>query len=185
MSLRKRHENELDSTKEADNLRECTCNMQRHSVEPSLVKVPRIIESICTPNVIAMEYLDGVLLSDAIRHEQDSVARAMGREDDKDLKRALVGRMREHFENGGRDESGGMRMLGGDNGKMKIVNALGPSVATVALRTYVSVRNSVKNAATSVAKFGSRLRSGSWIHGVDGLDTVWIMLAPGTPRRRR
>jgi predicted unusual protein kinase regulating ubiquinone biosynthesis (AarF/ABC1/UbiB family) len=61
-ALRRRHENELDFTKEAENLRECTRDMQKHGVEPSLVRIPRVVDEICTPNVLAMEYLEGISL---------------------------------------------------------------------------------------------------------------------------
>eukprot|EP00984_Skeletonema_dohrnii_P032132 scaffold25613_cov84-Skeletonema_dohrnii-CCMP3373.AAC.2 len=70
-SLRKRHENELDFRLEADNLRECTRDMQQYGVEPSLVRIPRVVDDICTQHVLAMEYLEGVSLSDAIKDEQD------------------------------------------------------------------------------------------------------------------
>mmetsp|Transcript_8318 Transcript_8318/g.13704 ORF Transcript_8318/g.13704 Transcript_8318/m.13704 type:complete len:592 (+) Transcript_8318:197-1972(+) len=153
-ALRKRHENELDFTKEAANLRECTRDMQQYGVEPSLVRIPRVVDDICTQHVLAMEYLEGVSLSDAIKDEQNRVAKALGRKDGDELKVLLASKMREHFENGGGAGSGGMRMLG--DKQMKIMNVLGPS-ATAMLRTYASVRDGFENAAISVVKFGSRL----------------------------
>ncbi len=153
-SLRKRHENELDFRLEADNLRECTRDMQQYGVEPSLVRIPRVVDDICTQHVLAMEYLEGVSLSDAIKEEQDRVAKALGRKDGDELKSMLASKMREHFENGGGAGSGGMRMLGDKN--MKIMNVLGPS-ATTLLRTYASVRDGIENAAISFIKFGSKL----------------------------
>eukprot|EP00581_Thalassiosira_minuscula_P007213 CAMPEP_0183707806 /NCGR_PEP_ID=MMETSP0737-20130205/4259_1 /TAXON_ID=385413 /ORGANISM="Thalassiosira miniscula, Strain CCMP1093" /LENGTH=611 /DNA_ID=CAMNT_0025935535 /DNA_START=220 /DNA_END=2055 /DNA_ORIENTATION=- len=156
-ALRKRHENELDFTKEADNLRECTRDMQQYGVEPSLVRIPRVVEDICTPNVLAMEYLEGVSLSDAIQREQDRVAKALGKQDGEELKKVLASRMREHFENGGGAGSGGMHMLG--DKKMKLLNVMGPA-ATTMLRTYASVKDGIENAALSVAKFGSKVRHG-------------------------
>ncbi|KAL7532103.1 hypothetical protein ACHAXR_004441 [Thalassiosira sp. AJA248-18] len=165
-SLRKRHENELDFTKEAQNLRECTRDMQKYGMEPNLVRIPRVVEAICTPNVLAMEYLEGVSLSDAIQHEQDSVAKALGKKDGEELKMLLASRMREHFENGGGAGEGGMQMLG--DKKMKMMNVFGPG-ATTMLRTYASVRDGVENAALSVAKFGSKLRAG-W--NQDNLDFI-------------
>jgi len=163
-SLRKRHENELDFTKEAQNLRECTRDMQKYGVEPSLVRIPRVVEDICTPNVLAMEYLEGVSLSDAIAQEQHRMAKALGKKDGEELKMVLASRMREHFENGGGAGSGGMQMLG----DKKMMNVFGPSAATM-LRTYASVRDSVEHAAISAAKFGSQLRMG-WNH--DNLDLI-------------
>lgn len=198
-SLRKRHENELgksslilssethnltaqlklksimkmplDFTKEADNLRECTRDMQKFGMEPNLVRIPRVVDQICTPNVLAMEYLEGVSLSDAIQQEQDKVAKALGKKDGDELKAILASRMREHFENGGGAGEGGLQsMLGGKN-KMKLVNAFGPT-ATSLLRTYASVRDGVENAALNVAKFGSKLRR-ELIHGDrDELDLI-------------
>ncbi len=149
-SLRKRHENELDFRKEANNLRECTRDMQQYGVEPSLVRIPRVVDDICTQHVLAMEYLEGVSLSDAIKDEQDRVAKALGRKDGDELKAMLASKMREHFENGGGAGSGGIRMLG--DKQMKIMNVLGPS-ATTLLRTYASVRDGIENAAISVVKF--------------------------------
>ncbi|KAL9182297.1 hypothetical protein ACHAXT_012949 [Thalassiosira profunda] len=155
-ALRKRHENELDFTKEAANLRECTRDMQKFGLEPSLVRIPRVVEEICTQNVLAMEYLEGVSLSDAIQQEEDSVAKALGKKDGDELKRVLASRMREHFENGGGAGSGGMMMLG--DKKMKLMNVLGPT-ATAVLRTYASIRDGIENAALSAAKFASKLRA--------------------------
>ena len=156
-SLRKRHENELDFRKEAANLRECTRDMQEYGVEPSLVRIPRVVDEICTKNVLAMEYLEGVSLSDAIKEEQDRVAKALGRKDGDELKNMLASKMKEHFESGGGAESGDMNMLG--NKQMKLLNIFGPS-ATSLLRTYASIRDSIGNAAISVVKFGSKLRVG-------------------------
>lgn len=153
-ALRKRHENELDFTKEAENLRECTSDMQKYGVEPSLVRIPRVVDDICTQHVLAMEYLEGVSLSDAIKDEQDRVAKALGRKDGDELKKMLASKMREHFENGGGAGSGGMQMLG--DKQMKIMNVFGPS-ATALLRTYASMRDGIENAAISIVKFGSKL----------------------------
>ena len=156
-ALRKRHENELDFTKEAENLRECTRDMQKFGVEPSLVRIPRVVDDICTQHVLAMEYLEGISLSDAIKDEQDRVAKALGRKDGDELKNILAGKMREHFENGGGPGSGGMQMLG--NKQMKIMNVLGPSVTASLLRTYASMRNGIENAAFSLVQLGSKLGS--------------------------
>jgi hypothetical protein len=101
-----------------------------------------------------MEYLEGVSLSDAIKDEQDRVAKALGRKDGDELKKMLASKMREHFENGGGAGSGGMQMLG--DKQMKIMNVFGPS-ATALLRTYASMRDGIENAAISIVKFGSKL----------------------------
>ncbi len=161
-ALRRRHENELDFTKEAENLRECTRDMQKHGVEPSLVRIPRVVDEICTPNVLAMEYLEGISLSNAIAMEQRRVAKALGMRDGDELKSVMAGKMRKHFENGGgaAGEGGGMEgMLGGN--KMKFVDVFGPSAAAL-LRMYASVKDEIENA--SVGKFGSQIRRG-WTRG--------------------
>eukprot|EP01083_Nonionella_stella_P031796 87042_1 len=104
-----------------------------------------------------MEYLEGVSLSDAIEQEQDRVAKAFGKENGEELKRMLASKMRDHFKNGGGAGSGGLQMLGSK--KMKILNSFGPT-ATAAVRTYASIRDGVENAAISLSKLGSRIRSG-------------------------
>jgi predicted unusual protein kinase regulating ubiquinone biosynthesis (AarF/ABC1/UbiB family) len=154
-ALRKRHENELDFRKEAQNLRECTRDMQQYGVEPTLVRIPRVVDEICTQHVLAMEYLEGVSLSEAIQDEQDRLAKALGRKDGDELKSMLASKMREHFENGGGAGSGGMRMLG--DKQMKLMNVLGPSATTV-LRTYATMRDGMENTAIALLKFGSKLR---------------------------
>lgn len=156
-ALRKRHENELDFRKEAQNLRECTRDMQQYGVEPTLVRIPRVVDEICTQHVLAMEYLDGVSLSEAIQDEQNRLAKALGRKDGDELKSMLASKMREHFENGGGAGSGGMRMLG--DKQMKLMNVLGPA-ATAVLRTYASMRDGMENTAIALLKFGSKLRGG-------------------------
>jgi len=174
-SMRKRHENELDFRKEAENLRECTRDMQKYGMEPSLVRIPRVVEDICTQNVLAMEYLEGVSLSDAIQQEQDRVAKAFGKQDGEELKKMLASRMKEHFKNGGGAGSGGLHMLGSK--KMKLMNVFGPS-ATAVIRTYASVKDGIENAAFSVAKFGSKFRSG-WNQDGDQL----ALLADGPTKK--
>ncbi len=163
-ALRKRHENELDFTREAENLRECTRDMQRHGLEPNLVRIPRVVDEICTPNVLAMEYLEGISLSNAIAMEQRRVAKALGMSNGDELKRVMASKMRKHFENGGdaTGENGVMQeMLGGN--RMKLFNALGPSAAAL-LRTYALAKDEIENAALAVSKFGSLIRR-SWSRG--------------------
>ena len=165
-AMRKRHENELDFRLEAANMRECTRDMQKYGVEPSLVRIPRVVDEICTKNVLAMEYLDGLSLSDAIEEEQNRVAKALGKKDGEELKKILASRMKDHFENGGGAGSGGMQMLG------KSSNVLGSSTAVQSaasslLRSYASVRDSLEDVAISVAKYGTRLRTG-WKEEIRG-----------------
>lgn len=167
-SLRKRHENELDFTKEADNLVHVTRDMQRYGVEPSLVRIPRVINEICTKNVLAMEYLEGTSLGDAIDLEQRRVAKALGMRDGDELKSALATKMRKHFENGGgmaNNDGGDMMMLSGN--RAKLINVFGPSAAAL-LRTYALLRDEIENVILSVYKFWSMLGRNNF----DSLDEV-------------
>ena len=122
------------------------------------MRIPHVVEDICTRNVLAMEYLDGVSLSDAIEQEQDRVAKALGHQNGEELKKMLASRMRAHFKNGGGAGSGGLKMLGSK--RMKTLNVFGPAAARV-LRTYASVRegieSGIESAALHAAKFGSKL----------------------------
>lgn len=113
-ALRERHERELDFNIEASNLVEVRRNMQNHGVEPSMVRIPRVLNEtgLCSRHVLIMEYLDGVSLSDVVKQEQNRMARAMGKVDADEFRTVLAQRMREHFEKGGG---------GGDN------NAIGTS----------------------------------------------------------
>ena len=153
--------------------------MQRYGVEPSLVRIPRVVDEICTSNVLAMEYLEGTSLSDAIDGEQHRMAKALGRKDGEELKRELGKRMREHFENGGGAGEGGMRGMLGNKG-MKLANALGPSAAAM-LRTYASIRDGVENVALSVARVGSKLRNG-WNRDDNNIDDL---IADGGSNKKR
>ena len=74
-------------------MQECTRYMQRYGVEPSLVCIPRVIEEKCTPNVMAMEYLKGISLSDAIDMEQQPMVKALGMQDGEELKTVMAGKM--------------------------------------------------------------------------------------------
>jgi len=99
-SLRKRHENELDFRIEADNLRECTSNLQKYDIEPRLVRIPRVRNEtgICTKHVLAMEYLRGTGLSKVIEEEQHRFAKALGHSSAEELRKTLGNKMRKHFE---------------------------------------------------------------------------------------
>jgi len=158
-ALRERHENELDFRIEADNLRECTQNMQAHGVEPSLVRIPRVKNEtgICTQHVLVMEYLRGTSLAEAIELEQNRIANVLGKEDGEELRSVLAERMREHFENGGGAGSGGMELLGSK--KAKLAQVAGPLAAKL-LRTYAGVREKVNNIATRVQNIGGVMVKG-------------------------
>ena len=159
-AMRKRHENELDFTIEANNLKECTRDMQAHGMEPALVRIPRVKNEtgICSKNVLVMEYLEGTPLSDVIQHEQDSMARALGKEDAKELKAAITKNMREHFENGGGGGTGSMNMMGGAKFKF-LSNFLGPAGGAL-IRTYASARNHVEDMTLALQKTVTKIRAG-------------------------
>mmetsp|Transcript_38579 Transcript_38579/g.71315 ORF Transcript_38579/g.71315 Transcript_38579/m.71315 type:complete len:395 (-) Transcript_38579:315-1499(-) len=161
-ALRERHENELDFRIEADNLRECTQNMQVHGVEPSLVRIPRVMNEtgICTQHVLVMEYLRGTSLAEAIEQEQNRIANALGKKDGEELRSILAKRMREHFENGGGAGSGGMELLGGK--KAKFAQAVGPLAARM-LRSYAGVKERFENMTTRAHNVGAIL-----VRGVTG-----------------
>jgi predicted unusual protein kinase regulating ubiquinone biosynthesis (AarF/ABC1/UbiB family) len=137
-ALRKRHKNELDFTREVNNLRECSHNMQINGLEPALVRIPLVKNKtgICTENVLVMEYLQGTSLVDAIQQEQDRVAYALGKKDAKALRATLTDRIQKHFEDGGGPGLGGMELVG--DGKAKLIQVAGPTAAMV-LRTYAHV----------------------------------------------
>lgn len=92
LSLRERHERELDFTLEADHLRECATNLQKHGVEPQIVRIPRVRNEtgLCSTNVLVMEYLEGVSLSKIIAEEQELLARALGKSSVADLQKHLT-----------------------------------------------------------------------------------------------
>jgi predicted unusual protein kinase regulating ubiquinone biosynthesis (AarF/ABC1/UbiB family) len=68
--------------------------MQRSGVKLSLVCIPWVIEEICTLNVLEMEYLEGISLSDAIDMEQQRMEKALGMRDRVELKTVMAGKMR-------------------------------------------------------------------------------------------
>lgn len=99
-SIRERHINELDFRLEAAHLRECRQNLQRHGVEPKLVRIPQVRNEtgLCTQHVLVMEYLEGTPLNSAIEEEQDRMARALGKESGKELRDLLLEKIGEHLE---------------------------------------------------------------------------------------
>jgi len=100
--LRKRHQQELDFRTEAQHLREVAANMQRHGFEPQLVRVPRVIdERLCTRHVLAMEFLEGTSLSNAISAEQEAMAQALGMGSAEELRERLMRSVKSHFAKGG------------------------------------------------------------------------------------
>ena len=100
--LRKRHHEELDFRTEAQNLREVATNMQLRGFEPRLVRVPRVIDDrLCTKHVLAMEFLPGLSLSNAILAEQEAIAQALGMGSAEELRDRLMRSVGDHFSKGG------------------------------------------------------------------------------------
>jgi aarF domain-containing kinase len=150
--LRKRHENELDFTIEAENLRECTSNMQAHGVEPRLVRVPRVRNEtgICTQHVLVMEYLRGVSLAEAIEREQNAIAQALGGKDASEFRSEMMKRMKDHFERGGGDAEDGASIHMVPNQKtMQLVRLAGPWALKL-LRAYAMSRDVLLDAVHRV-----------------------------------
>ena len=174
-ALRKRHQNELDFNIEAENLRQCTEDMQEYGIEPTLVRIPRVY-NVYGRNVLVMEYLKGVSLGDAIEEEQNRVAKALGKKDARELKSELSKRMREHMENGGGAGSGGMKMLGGKQAKM--LNVFGPA-ASMVLRSYAGARNRVEGIGLSLRVGAGKFRSA--MTGKGGSDNL-ILQSPKTTK---
>lgn len=96
-SVRRNHERELDFTVEAQNLREVQLNLQRHGVEPSLVRIPNVRNEtgICSPTILALEFLPGISLKSAIDDEQHRMALGLGMQNVQDLRQSIAMRMRE------------------------------------------------------------------------------------------
>jgi len=155
-ALRRRHENELDFRLEAENLREVTRNMQRHGVEPDIVRIPRVRNEtgLCTDRVLVMEYLDGSPLSHLIEIEHDRFAKGLGLDDAKSLKAIMRKRMRRHFEKGGgdADEDFDAAVFIGS----KWLQVLGPSGARL-IRFFGGIKENIENMVFSTRITISRL----------------------------
>jgi len=149
-SLRRRHQKELDFRIEAVNLQECTVNMQRHGFEPTVVRIPRIFNEsgLATQHVLAMEYLEGVSLADAIDAEQNQIARALGMVDAAQLRSKIMNEMKQHFLDGG----GKRALIGREKTVMKATSVLAPL-----LRTYASFVAKVSFILDSSCNFGARI----------------------------
>eukprot|EP00560_Eucampia_antarctica_P005577 CAMPEP_0197842262 /NCGR_PEP_ID=MMETSP1437-20131217/46641_1 /TAXON_ID=49252 ORGANISM="Eucampia antarctica, Strain CCMP1452" /NCGR_SAMPLE_ID=MMETSP1437 /ASSEMBLY_ACC=CAM_ASM_001096 /LENGTH=675 /DNA_ID=CAMNT_0043452119 /DNA_START=40 /DNA_END=2067 /DNA_ORIENTATION=+ len=154
-SIRQRHEDELDFRKEAQNLREVTRNMQRHGLEPSIIRIPRVRNEtgICTQHVLAMEYLHGISLNSAITDEQNKFAKALGKSDAEELRSMLNKRIREHFERGGGSSDENISIVGNDL-KLKIAEVVGPFAAST-FRFYAHTKDRVGNFLLGFRKIGA------------------------------
>lgn len=162
-NIRKRHERELDFRLEASHLEECSRNMQRHGLEPTYVRIPRVRNEtgLCTKDVLVMEYLEGASLRDVIDEEQNRIARALGKQSGEELRFMISKRMKEHFEQGGGNAEGGtqLKLVGGGQGPnmARLWNLLGP-FAIHGLRHYARLRERLGHAASAMRRFESIIR---------------------------
>eukprot|EP00586_Coscinodiscus_wailesii_P020477 CAMPEP_0172505358 /NCGR_PEP_ID=MMETSP1066-20121228/185853_1 /TAXON_ID=671091 /ORGANISM="Coscinodiscus wailesii, Strain CCMP2513" /LENGTH=676 /DNA_ID=CAMNT_0013281935 /DNA_START=257 /DNA_END=2284 /DNA_ORIENTATION=- len=156
-SLRKRHENELDFTIEASNLREVAENMKKHGLAPKYVRIPSVKNEtgLCGRDVLVMEYLEGSSLADVIETEQRRFARAVLGEDANadDLKMFLGKKMKEHFARGGGEVAGGDGdtpglIAGNENMVQRFGSKIGVTLATKLFRVYVSGKEGMKRIAS-------------------------------------
>jgi predicted unusual protein kinase regulating ubiquinone biosynthesis (AarF/ABC1/UbiB family) len=156
-ALRKRHQNEMDFTQEANNLRIIRRNLQRHGVEPSRVRVPIVKNEtgICNENVLVMEYLEGQSLSSAMEQEQNRYARALGKEDAEELKSVLMERMKEHMEHGGGAGSGSLKMM---EGGTRLLQTFGPTGVRL-FRAFAGIKESLEDVAVSCRVAGAKIRN--------------------------
>lgn len=155
--LRKRHVQELDFRVEAQHLRECRANMQRRGFEPQLVRVPQVADArLCTQHVLAMEYLEGSSLSNAIAAEQDAIAQALGMGSGEELRDRLMKTVKAHFEEGG----GGCSQVLSDvkgAGSAAAAAAEAAMVAAPLVRAYAAARQRLL--ALGVAAYNCVARS--------------------------
>lgn len=148
-ALRKRHELEMDFTREANNLVTVRNNLQRHGVEPSRVRIPIVKNEtgICNENVLVMEYLEGTSLSTAMEQEQHRYAKALGKENADEVRTILMKRMKEHMERGGGAGSGSLQAMNDMN--TQLLQAVGPFAARL-FRVYAGLRERVEIATYSL-----------------------------------
>lgn len=98
-TLKERHRKELDFNLEAHNLAEVSANMQRHGLEPRVIRIPRVIET--SKNVLVMEYLKGKSLAEAMEEEHDQIAKSLGMANSTELRKTVIKNLRDHFKGGG------------------------------------------------------------------------------------
>jgi len=128
-TMRKTHERELDFTVEADNLREVQSNLQRHNVEPQLVRIPNVKNEtgICSKTVLAIEYLPGISMKKAIEDEQHRVALGLGLKNAAELRQTISARMRETHTHTDRN----LERRAFSARKARLMQSFGPPVAAV------------------------------------------------------
>lgn len=149
--LRRRHQGELDFRKEAEHLDLCRRNMQLRGFEPSLLRIPAVLDPrLCTQHTLAMEFLDGVSMNKAIEAEHEDLARALGyKGGGEELREKLMGLVRDHFEKGGGAED----RLFGIKGGVATLTDTAPLWGGL-LRRYAVCRRTLRNGVVCVHNLG-------------------------------
>lgn len=158
-SLRRRHEQELDFTVEAENLREVRRNMQAHKVEPSLVRIPAVKNEtgICSSTVLAIEYLPGISLKAAIADEQHRMALGLGMQNADELRQSIADRMRMVHNHPDRSNALLPQESPFNARQAKLLQTFGPAAARV-LRVYGGVKEWYGDVWGDKRKDGKSLR---------------------------
>jgi predicted unusual protein kinase regulating ubiquinone biosynthesis (AarF/ABC1/UbiB family) len=110
-SLRERHVHELDFRIEAEHLETVRSNLQRHRVEPQLVRIPKVLKEtgICGERILVLEYLSGVSLQRVMEREHAWLAEALGTPVSR-LRNAIVALLRHSSSNDHHQEDAEARM---------------------------------------------------------------------------
>jgi aarF domain-containing kinase len=145
--LRQRHRNELDFRLEAQNLQECSANMQRRQLEPQQVRIPKVIHA--SKQVLVMEYLEGTSLKDAMEEELQQIAVALGLQSAQALRAKVMEDLKLHFLEGG----------GTSNSILKAGTPMIRGYASM-VRKASNLRARIRNGAARVAGVVS---AGHWV----------------------
>lgn len=78
-ALEKQQKIELDYTLEAQSLKRCAVNMERHGLMPAEVVIPKPLEGLSTKRMLVMELLPGPKLLDGLKKYGKKHAEAMGK----------------------------------------------------------------------------------------------------------
>jgi hypothetical protein len=148
-TIKRRHRNELDFRIEAKNLEECRENMQRRGLEPKLIRIPKVMGGMTTEHVLAMEYIEGTSLADAMDDELQEIAFALGYHSAEELKREVQQDLKKHFMGGG---GHGNLVDSKEQGMLERATTVAPLV-----RTYATVFRKIFNAHAKLRNGASRV----------------------------
>ena len=161
-ALKDRHQNELDFRLEAEQLHECRSNMQRHGLEPYIIRIPHVVDEYTSQHVLVMEYLEGTSLAKAMDDELTDIALALGHESAHSLRRKIQNDLKQHMLDGGGHanliEDKEVRNEGArKSGRLPAADIMGIT-QTVApmIRAYASLFRRVRNVNTNVRNGVSR-----------------------------